>query len=344
MKAAVFYQKNDLRIEEIPMPKAAKGEVVVKVMACGICGTDVHIFHGDEGAAATPAGTVLGHEFSGIVTEVGEGVKSIKIGDRVSVDPNKLCGECYFCKSGIGHFCENMIGFGTTRHGGFAEYCAVPESQVYKIADSTSFVAAAMNEPLACCVHGIDMCDIEAGDTVLVIGGGMIGMLMLSLAKNAGAGRLIMLEPVEEKRRLAEKLGADITIDPIHEDVKNVLAVHGIERVSTVIECVGRPSTMEQAIDIAGKKSTVMLFGLTAPADTISVKPFEIFKKEITLRASFINPYTQKRALSLIDGGKIDVEGMVYATASLDELPAILADGRRRALGKFVILPNGGEA
>jgi len=340
MKAAVFYKKNDLRIEDIPMPKAGRGEVVLKVMACGICGTDVHIYHGDEGAAATPAGTVLGHEFAGVVTEVGEGVTSVKVGDRVCVDPNKLCGDCYYCKSGIGHFCENMIGIGTTVHGGFAEYCAVPESQVYRIANETSFVAAAMTEPLACCVHGIDMCDIHAGDTVAVIGGGMIGMLMLSLAKNAGAGTLIMLEPVAEKRALAEKLGADITVDPIHEDVKAVLAERGVDRISTVIECVGKPATMEQAIDIAGKKSTVMLFGLTAPEDTITLKPFEIFKKEITLRASFINPYTQKRALSLIDGGKINVEDMVYATASLDELPDILADATRRSRGKFVILPN----
>lgn len=341
MKAAVFYEKNDLRIEEIPMPKAGKGEVVLKVMACGICGTDVHIFHGDEGAAPTPRGTVLGHEFAGIVTEVGDGVRSVKVGDRVCVDPNKLCGDCYYCKSGIGHFCEHMIGIGTTVHGGFAEYCAVPESQVYPIAPETSYVAAAMTEPLACCVHGIDMCDIKQGDTVLVIGGGMIGMLMLSLAKNAGAGKLILLEPVEEKRRLAEKLGADLTIDPVHENAAEVLAKNGIARVSTVIECVGKPATMADAISLAGQKSTVMLFGLTAPQETLSIKPFEIFKKEITLRASFINPYTQSRALSLIDGGKVDVEKMIYSCERLEELPHILADARRRSLGKFVILPNG---
>ena len=132
MKAAVFYAKNDLRIEEIDRPTAGVGEVVLKVMACGICGTDVHIFHGDEGAAPTPAGTVLGHEFAGEVVEVGEGVCGISVGDRVCVDPNKLCNECYYCRSGIGHFCEDMIGIGTGVNGGFAQYCAVPQSQVYK--------------------------------------------------------------------------------------------------------------------------------------------------------------------------------------------------------------------
>ena len=130
MKAAVFYQATDLRIIDIPKPTPKAGEVLLKVKACGICGTDVHIYHGDEGAAATPAGTVLGHEFAGVVEAVGEGVTSVKVGDRVCVDPNKLCNECAYCKGGIGHFCEHMIGIGTTVHGGFAEYCAVPESQV----------------------------------------------------------------------------------------------------------------------------------------------------------------------------------------------------------------------
>ena len=197
-----------------------------------------------------------------------------------------------------------------------------------------------MTEPVACCVHGIDMCEITPGDTVAVIGGGMIGMIMLQLAKISGAGKLIMLEPVTEKREIAKKLGADLTIDPIKENVKAVLAENGVDRISCVIECVGKAATMEQAIDIAGKKSVVMMFGLTAPDDTITVKPFEIFKKEIVLKASFINPYTQKRALALIDNGKIDVSSIVYACEGLDKLPEILSDASLRAKGKFIINPQ----
>ena len=340
MKAAVFYEKGKLCVEDIEIPKAKRGEVVVKVMACGICGTDVHIYHGDEGAAKTPAGTVLGHEFAGIVTEVGEGVKSIKVGDRVCVDPNVLCNECYYCMSGIGHFCENMTGIGTTVNGGFAEYCAVPESQAYKFSDNTTYEMAAMTEPVACCVHGIDLCNVKPGDTVAVIGGGMIGLIMLQLAKISGAGKLILIEPVIEKREIGKKLGADITIDPIGENVKERLKALGIERISTVIECVGKVATMKQAIDIAGKYSTVMMFGLTAPNDEMPIKPFEIFKKEITLKASFINPYTQRRALELIDNGKIDVQSMIYATRPLSDLENILKDGELRKKGKFIITPN----
>jgi threonine dehydrogenase-like Zn-dependent dehydrogenase len=139
---------------------------------------------------------------------------------------------------------------------------------------------------------------------------------------------------------VARKLGADLCIDPINENVKAALTEKGIERISCVIECVGKTNTMEQAIDIAGKNSVVMMFGLTAPDDVISVKPFEIFKKEIVLKASFINPYTQKRALELIDNGKIDVTSIVYACEGLEKLPEILADGKLRAKGKFIINPQ----
>ncbi len=339
MKAAVFYTKHDLRIEELAMPRAQKGEVVINVKACGICGTDMHIFEGDEGAAPTPAGTVLGHEFSGVITEVGDGVSSVKVGDMVCVDPNKLCHECDYCKNGIGHFCENMLGIGTTVNGGFAEYCVVPESQVYKVAGNATFEQAAMTEPVACCLHGIDMCDISVGDTVLIMGGGMIGLIMLQLAKLNGAAKLIMSEPVAEKRAHAKRLGADLCIDPTTENIREVLVENGIDRIHTVIECVGKPATMEQAIALAGKKSTVMFFGLTKPQEKIAVKPFDLFKKEIVLKSSFINPYTQKRALDLIASGKIDVKSMIYQIAPIEKLSAILSDTHLRAQGKFIIKP-----
>lgn len=337
MKAAVFYKKNDLRIEEIEKPIPKPGEVQIRVKACGICGTDVHIYNGDGGCFPTPEGTVLGHEFAGIVESVCDGVISVKPGDRVCVDPNKMCGECYFCKSGIGHFCEKMTGIGTGVNGGFAEYCCVPQSQVYKIGDNTTYEAAAMAEPVSCCLHGIDMCNILPGDTVAIIGGGMIGMIMLQLASLSGAGKLIMIEPVASKREIAKKLGADICIEPINNNVQNVLKQMGTDRISTVIECVGKTVTIEQAITIAGKNSTVLMFGLTAPEDTISVKPFEIFQKEIVVRSSFINPYTQYRAVELIDSGKIDVSSFVYSHEALEKLPEILSNPLLRSKGKYII-------
>lgn len=340
MKSAVFYGRHDLRVENTSTPKPAPNEVLIQVKACGICGTDIHIYEGDKGAAEVTPPTILGHEFSGIITEIGCDVQNFQVGDRVCIDPNYYCGECDFCRSGEVHFCERMVGYGTTVNGGFAEYCVVEQSQVYHIGDNTSFAQGAMAEPVACCLHGIDMCGIEPGYQVVVIGGGMIGLLMLQLAKLAGAAKIALLEPVEKKREMGRKLGADVCIDPLKENVKERLADAGMTWVRTVIECAGLPSTMEQAVDLAGKKGTVMMFGLTKPDAQISIKPFQIFQKELTLKASFINPCTQQRALQLIDSGRLDVESMVCDTIGLEDLEEVLRNPKVRAEGKYIVNPG----
>ena len=340
MRSAVFYGKHDLRIEDHEMPKVGPKDVLIQVKACGVCGTDVHIYEGDKGAAEVTPPTILGHEFSGVITEVGSEVQHYQVGDRVCIDPNCYCGACDPCRKGVAHYCEHMIGYGTTVNGGFAEYCAVDERQIYKLGEHTTFEQGAMTEPVACCLHGMDMCEIQPGHQVVIIGGGMIGLLQLQLARLAGAAKIALLEPVESKREVAEKLGADVCIDPIHEDVKARLKEAGMTWINTVIECVGRPSTIEQAIDIAGNKAVVMMFGLTKPDETISVKPFEIFRKELELKASYINPYTQKRALDLIDSGRLDVSSMVYEVCGLDRLADILGKPELRAKGKYIISPE----
>lgn len=340
MKSAVFYGKHDLRVEECEMPAAGPEDVLIQVKACGVCGTDVHIYEGDKGAAEVTPPTILGHEISGVIVQVGDKVTDYKPGDRVCVDPNCYCGACEPCRNGVAHFCEHMIGYGTTVNGGFAQYCAVNVRQVYKLGDNTSFEQGAMAEPVACCIHGMDMCEVHPGSQVVVIGGGMIGLLMLQLARLAGAAKVALLEPVENKREMALKLGADVCIDPLHEDVKGRLREAGLTWVNTVIECVGRPSTVEQAIDIAGNKAVVMLFGLTKPDETVSVKPFQVFQKELSIKASYINPYTQKRALSLIDSGRLDVSSMIYEVCGLEKLEDVLSKPELRANGKYIISPE----
>ena len=255
MKSAVFYGKHDLRVEEHPMPEVGPHDVLIQVEACGVCGTDVHIYEGDKGAAEVTPPTILGHEFSGVIREVGSEVKKYKAGDRVCIDPNCYCGACDPCRNGVAHFCENMMGYGTTVNGGFAEYCAVDERQVYLLGENTTFEQGAMAEPVACCLQGIDITNIVEGQQVVIIGGGMIGLLMLQLAKLAGAAKVALLEPVENKREVGRKLGADVCIDPVKEDVKERLAENGMDWVNVVIECVGRPSTIEQAIERAGTKA-----------------------------------------------------------------------------------------
>ena len=340
MKSAVFYGKHDLRIEDRKMPEIGAWDVLIQVKACGVCGTDVHIYEGDEGAAPVTPPTILGHEFSGVVAAVGEKVKEFAPGDRVCVDPNCYCGSCEACRNGMAHYCSHMIGYGTTVDGGFAEYCAVNVRQVYRLGEHTSFEQGAMTEPAACCLHGLDLCQIRPGHQVAVIGGGMIGLIMVQLARLAGAARIALLEPVAAKREVGKRLGADVCIDPLKEDVGKVLRENGLTWVNTVIECVGRPSTIEQAIDIAGNKAVVMMFGLTKPEETISVRPFQIFQKELELKASYINPYTQKRALDLIDSGRLDVSSMVYEVCGLEKLPEILGNPEARAKGKYIVCPE----
>ena len=194
-----------LELRRVPVPTPGPGEVLIKVHTTAICGTDVHIFHGDEGAAKTPAGTVLGHEFAGEIVEVGAGVKHLKAGDRVCVDPNQLCGACEYCLGGIGHFCEHMTGIGTTVHGGVAEYCVVAASQAYRFSDSVFYDAAAMTEPVSCCLHGIDLCEIQCGSTVAVIGCGMIGSLVAEMLKIYDL-EVLAFDPFMSPEK-AEKLG-----------------------------------------------------------------------------------------------------------------------------------------
>lgn len=340
MKAAVYYGIHDLRVEDVSMPQVGDDDVLIKVKASGVCGTDVHIYNGDPGAAEIVPPRILGHEFAGQVEKVGKNVTEFKPGDRVCVDPNKLCGGCYYCRSGIGHFCEHMIGYGTSVSGGFAEYCAVNKSQVLKLYDTTTYEEGAMAEPVSCCLHGVDLCNIQSGSKAVVIGGGMIGLIALQLLQIAGASRVALVEIVEGKRKMGEKLGAAVCIDPSAQDVETELKKAGIDRVEAVVECVGNPKTMELALEIAGKKSVAMLFGLTSPDDTISVKPFDIFRKEVDIKASFINPYTIDRAAELINERKIDVGFMQCEPLPLERLVDAVSDMELRKQGKLIINPE----
>jgi len=339
LKAAVYHGKFDLRVEEVEKPLLKPDEVLIKVEACGVCGTDLHIYEGAEGAAACIPPTVLGHEFSGVVSEVGSSVKSLKPGDRVCVDPNDTCGMCYYCRIGKVHFCENMVGYGTTVNGAFAEYCAIREKQAYKIDDKLSFEEAAMAEPIACCLHGMDLTGVKTGDTVMIIGGGTIGLIMLQLAKLSGASTLIIVEPVGTKRDMAVKLGADITIDPLNQCIEEVLAAYSIKSIDATIECVGLKETMQNAIKYVSKGGTAMLFGLTNPACEIPLMPFDLFRREITIKASFINPCTQKRAVSILESGRIDVKSLITDQVKLDDINKVFEDNSYRKRGKGIVRP-----
>jgi 2-desacetyl-2-hydroxyethyl bacteriochlorophyllide A dehydrogenase len=336
MKAAVFHGKHDLRVEEVDYKKVEENEVLIEVKYCGVCGTDVHIYNGDGGSFEVTPPLIPGHELSGVVAAVGERVTTVAVGDHVSVDPNQMCGECYFCMSGKQHFCTNNIGYGTTADGGFAQCIVTHEKQVYKVPKEMSFLTAAMAEPMACCLNGMDLCNIKLGDTVLVMGGGPVGIIMLQLAIYDGASKVILSEPVKEKRELALKLGADMVIDPLTEDIDKILK-DNFKNIDVVIECAGNIKVQEDAIRLAGKGATVMYFGLAGPDESFPLKTDDIFKKELKVTSSFINPYTFERALQVLESGRIDVESIITNIVPLDEIVDVFTKPEYRTTGKVMI-------
>ncbi len=341
MKSAVFYGKRDIRVEELEIPRIGPQEVLIKVMACGVCGSDVHIYEGDQGSTATVPPLIQGHEFSGIIVETGSEVRNCKAGDRVCVDPADNCNECYYCASGMMGHCEHMGAIGTNQNGGFSQYCRVKAKLVHHLADDVTFVQGAMAEPLACCINGADRSDIKVSDNVVVYGGGMIGLLLLQLAKLKGAGKVVLVEPVEEKRQAAKKLGASLTINPVEQNVKETLLANGIRHVQVVIETCGLKSTSEEAIEIADRRGTVLLFAVTAVESVIQLKTYELFRKELTVKGSYCSPYDMGRAVDLINAHRIDVTSMLGGKEPLERLADILSSPEMRAKGKYVILPNG---
>jgi len=334
MRAAVFYGIGDLRIEECPDPTPGPGQVLIEVAACGICGTDHHIFHGEFN---THPPVIIGHEYSGTVLEIGEGVSTLKVGDLVAIDPNIYCGLCRPCRRGLIHCCENLTALGVDIDGGFAEKCVAPEDKCFLLPDGVPLIAGGMVEPLACCIHGIDRADIQTGDRVAVIGAGAIGLIHAQLARLSGAELVMVSDPLPERRKMARDMGFDCVIDPLCTDP---LRVGGeLEGgADVVIEAVGSKVTTAQAIEWAAPGGKVLWFGVTPPGDTVAVEPNLIFEKELTILGARINPYTHSRALALLAQGKVEVETLITQCIGLDELSGVLENGPQGEV-KIVVEP-----
>lgn len=336
MKALVYNGSRNLCVKEVKVPEIGETDVLIKVKYCGVCGTDIHIYNGEGGAFEVNPPLIMGHEFSGVVKKVGAKVTKVHEGDLVTVDPNDMCKECYYCKNAMEQFCENIVGIGTTVNGGFAEYCAVCEKQVFPLKEGTDALIAAMTEPVSCCIHGIDLCNIKLGDEVFIIGGGPIGLIMLQLAKLSGASKVIVSEPIQNKRELAMRLGADLTINPLEEEVTKILKTE-CKNINTVIECVGNVQTIKNAIEWAGKGATVMMYGLTGPESQLMIKPDAVFKKELKLTSSFINPYTAERTITLLESGKLNVRDLISDIVELEDAVKVFENEEFRSKGKVII-------
>ena len=341
MKASYFLGKGSFEVRQAPELHPGRGEVVIKNMVCGVCGTDVHIFHGEPGSADVNPPVVLGHEYSGEVVEVGEGVTALKPGDHVTVDPNIYCGECVYCRNGKKQLCETMQAVGVTRDGGFGEYSLVPAAQAFKLGDDVPYEAGAMAEPVACCLHGIDLAGIKAGDRVCIVGGGAIGLIMTQLAKLSGASTLVVSEPNEKRRQVALSLGADAAIDPTAPDAKSAYAAALGDGADVVIECVGNTPAVKSAFQLAKKGATIVLFSVPKVDATFDLPLFDVYKKELTIKGSFVNPDTHERAVRLINSGKLDFTSIITHRFNLDQLPEAIAMQMSSESIKVVVCPHG---
>lgn len=336
MKVAQFERRGVLNVIDKPLRSLRPDEVLVRVRVCGICGTDVHIV---EGSSRSTPPIVLGHEYAGIVEEIGSEVTGFTRGQSVAVDPNIVCGTCYFCRRGEVHLCANLCALGVDRDGGMAEYSIVPVRQLYNIPEGMSWESSAFIEPLSCCIHGIDRAGIVPADTVVIIGGGTIGLLMLQLARLAGAAHTIVVEPLAHKRTIAASLGADLVLDPASVDV--IDAVSGLSGVGAdvVIECAGKAATARLAIDIARRGATVEFFGVCPIGETIPVEPNQVYFKELTIVGSYINPVTFARSIELLASGRISIQHFPLDTFSLDQVPTALEWQREGKTLKSIIQP-----
>jgi len=312
MKCAYFLGNKQIEIRDRDFPDPGEGQVLLRVAACGVCGTDVHIYNGEKGSAEVTPPVILGHEFSGFVEKVGPGVTDLTVGQLVTVDPNVYCGKCLPCRQDQKQMCHHMTAIGVNMDGGFAGQCIAPVSQCIPFPAGTDPEMAAMTEPLACCLHGIDRVGIRPGENVLIVGGGAIGQMMIQLSKLSGAAKVILSEPVAMRRALALQLGADGVIDPINENLnERLLALLGVEGADVVIECVGGVKSAAQAIDAAARCGRVMLFGVPHPDAVLTTAMYPIFQKELTIMGSFVNPGTHSRAAALIANGRIQLKPLI---------------------------------
>ena len=315
MKAVVLSAVNKLAIAEVEKPKPGSKECLVKVLACGICGTDRHIYHG-EYPSAKPV--ILGHEFGGVIEEVGPNSK-FQVGQVVSVDPNIVCGKCVDCKAGRTAFCPDLTALGVNINGGLAEYVLTPDTQIYPVSKDLNPLHLAFIEPLACSIRGVDLANLKGGERVAILGGGVIGLLVVQLAKLAGASEIVLITRQKFRRDVALKIGATRVVDPKSENVDTAVA-----NMDVTFECAGAVETFKQAQNITRRGGSVIVLGLTASDATLEVNPFNIVVNELRIQGSFLNPLTQARAAELVESGKLNLDILISKVVDLAGVQAIL--------------------
>lgn len=317
MLAAVFRGPGELEVGEVATPEAGPGEVLVKVGANTVCGTDVRILRGEK-TKGIERNTILGHELAGHVAQVGRGVEGYEIGAPVVLGPAIPCRRCYYCKRGMENVCANKRIVGNVVDGGLAEYLRVPAEAVeagnlFAAREDLPSECLALMEPLACCINGHGNYGVGLDDTVLILGAGPIGLFHLQLALLAGAGKVIVSNPTELRREFARELGAHVTVDPTSEDLAEAVAEHTDGRgVDAAVICIGLPALVNDALKMTRKGGRVNVFAGLAGAGWSEVEANLIHYNELSVTgASDAHRSDYEAALRLIESGRVEVERMV---------------------------------
>lgn len=330
MKCLKILEPNHAVVVEAPTPVIGSRELLVRVMASGICGTDIHIF---RGSYLGPYPVVPGHEFAGVVTEIGKDVSRFAPGDSVAVEPNIACNNCLPCLENRQNFCLNWQAIGVTRPGSMAEYVSVPENAAFAIGD-LSFAEGAFVEPLSCVLHGIQKLHLQPGARVAVIGAGPIGLLMLQCLRLRGAAHITAVDRQEARLELAARAGTDralISLADLETDTYDL-----------VVDATGSISVMEKTLAAARPGGTVLWFGVPPSGESMQIEPFTIFRKGLSIVASFTSVRNSTRAVDLLGSGKIKVKEIISHSLPLRQFEKAveMIEKAEDGVRKVMILPN----
>ncbi len=340
MKVAMYYNNNDVRMEEMPVPKIDDNELLVKVQASGICGSDVM-----EWYRIKKAPCVLGHEIAGDIVEVGRNVKKYKVGDRVFVSHHVPCNTCRFCLNDQHTLCDTLHST-NFYPGGFAEYLRVPEINVdrgvFLLPEEMSYEEGAFIEPLACVVRGLRIAKMKPGQNVLIIGSGISGLLHIKLARAYKAGRIISTDIDDFRLKTAKKLGADAAIHAKENVPEQVKKYNDGRLADLVVLCAGAPSAVKQAIESVGSGGTILFFAPTEPGVEIPFPLFELWNKQVKMVSTYAgSPKDIEMAIDLIKSKKVEVTDMITHKLPLSEAAKgfkLVAEARRSI--KVIIEPQ----
>ena len=343
MKAVAFAGPERMEMRDIAEPEPGPGEIVVEVAYCGVCGSDLHEY-ASQAPSLRAAGMfqpVMGHEFTGTVSALGDDVNGISIGDPVVVHPGGPCGNCYFCQSGATNLCAEQIGTGYRKQGAYAERVVVRCDQALRLPDASWLERAALTEPLGVALHSLSRGALQAGETVFIAGGGPIGLLTVLAAKQKGAGRIIVSEPTESRRELALRIGADEAVDPAKVASVQVRELTGGLGCDLAVECVGIAVTMDDCLGSTRRGGRIVVAG--AFEQPYSVNLLNLLLQEHSIAGTFGYAGEFEEARDLIVSGAVDVSPLISRVVSLNELPSAFAEltADRGRDQKVLVRPNG---